>query len=186
MTSYAEVVLAPPVADALHPAFGKLFVQTEILRGRAGDAVHAAAALGRRAGAVDVPPDGGRTGAERRRRSRYETDRARFIGRGRTPRRRRRSASRRAVEQRGLGARPGRRRSAAASRSTPDQAVTVDIVYGVADERAKPAWRWPRSTRTGASPTACSSWPGRTARSCCASSTRARPMRSCTAAWPAR
>ncbi len=31
ITSYAEVVLASPAADALHPAFGNLFVQTEIL-----------------------------------------------------------------------------------------------------------------------------------------------------------
>ena len=31
ITSYAEVVLATPVADALHPAFSNLFVQTEIL-----------------------------------------------------------------------------------------------------------------------------------------------------------
>jgi cyclic beta-1,2-glucan synthetase len=34
VTSYAEVVLAPPAADALHPAFSNLFVQTEILRER--------------------------------------------------------------------------------------------------------------------------------------------------------
>jgi cyclic beta-1,2-glucan synthetase len=32
LTSYAEVVIAPPAADALHPAFSNLFVQTEILR----------------------------------------------------------------------------------------------------------------------------------------------------------
>jgi cyclic beta-1,2-glucan glucanotransferase len=31
VTSYAEVVLASPAADALHPAFSNLFVQTEIL-----------------------------------------------------------------------------------------------------------------------------------------------------------
>ncbi|MFH0780806.1 MAG: glucoamylase family protein [Pseudomonadota bacterium] len=31
VTSYAEVVLAPPIVDALHPAFSNLFVQTEIL-----------------------------------------------------------------------------------------------------------------------------------------------------------
>ena len=31
-TSYAEVVMAPAAADAAHPAFSKLFVQTEILR----------------------------------------------------------------------------------------------------------------------------------------------------------
>jgi hypothetical protein len=31
ITSYAEVVLAPPIVDALHPAFSNLFVQTEII-----------------------------------------------------------------------------------------------------------------------------------------------------------
>ena len=45
VTSYAEVVLAPAAADALHPAFSNLFVQTEILAERAGDPVHAPAAL---------------------------------------------------------------------------------------------------------------------------------------------
>src|SRR5450759_5774201 len=34
VTSYAEVVLAVPAADALHPAFSNLFVQTEIIRER--------------------------------------------------------------------------------------------------------------------------------------------------------
>jgi len=34
VTSYSEVVLAPPAADALHPAFSNLFVQTEIVPGR--------------------------------------------------------------------------------------------------------------------------------------------------------
>jgi cyclic beta-1,2-glucan synthetase len=33
LTSYAEVVLAPPDADLAHPAFSSLFVQTEILHG---------------------------------------------------------------------------------------------------------------------------------------------------------
>ncbi|MGA2028404.1 MAG: glucoamylase family protein, partial [Syntrophobacteraceae bacterium] len=32
VTSYAEVVLAQPAAEALHPAFSNLFVQTEIIR----------------------------------------------------------------------------------------------------------------------------------------------------------
>ena len=31
LTSYAEVVLAPALDDAMHPAFSKLFVQTELL-----------------------------------------------------------------------------------------------------------------------------------------------------------
>src|SRR5690348_11928482 len=30
VTSYAEVVITPAIADALHPAFSSLFVQTEI------------------------------------------------------------------------------------------------------------------------------------------------------------
>ena len=34
ITSYAEVVLAVPAADALHPAFSNLFVQTEIIADR--------------------------------------------------------------------------------------------------------------------------------------------------------
>ncbi|MGA7981324.1 MAG: glucoamylase family protein, partial [Chromatiaceae bacterium] len=34
VTSYAEVVLAAPAADALHPAFSNLFVQTEIVEPR--------------------------------------------------------------------------------------------------------------------------------------------------------
>jgi hypothetical protein len=44
VTSYAEVVIAPPAADALHPAFSNLFVQTEVRR---------------RAGAMDAARDGG-------------------------------------------------------------------------------------------------------------------------------
>ena len=34
VTSFAEVVLAPPVADAIQPSFGNLFVQTSIQRDR--------------------------------------------------------------------------------------------------------------------------------------------------------
>ncbi len=34
VTSYGEVVLSTPMADALHPAFSNLFVQTEIVRER--------------------------------------------------------------------------------------------------------------------------------------------------------
>ena len=34
VTSYAEIVLAPPATDAAHPAFSKLFVETELLHER--------------------------------------------------------------------------------------------------------------------------------------------------------
>ncbi len=82
VTSYAEVVLAPPAADALHPAFNKLFVQTEIVRQLgavlctrrprsqgepAPWMLHLMAVHGTRIGELS-----------------YETDRMAFIGRGNT------------------------------------------------------------------------------------------------------
>ena len=82
VTSYAEVVLAPPAADALHPAFSNLFVQTEILspqrailctrrpRSEGEQApwmFHLMAVQGAEIGEIS-----------------YETDRLRFIGRGHT------------------------------------------------------------------------------------------------------
>ena len=83
LTSYAEIVLAPPQADAAHPAFSNLFIETEFFaaenallarrRQRAKEdepiwAVHAVVAEGELLGAVQ-----------------YETDRGRFLGRGHTP-----------------------------------------------------------------------------------------------------
>jgi cyclic beta-1,2-glucan synthetase len=83
LTSYAEIVLGPHGADLAHPAFGKLFLETEWLPGQEALlcrrrprspeqaplwAVHLAT--------VDGPAVGG---------PEYETDRARFLGRGRTP-----------------------------------------------------------------------------------------------------
>ena len=49
VTSYAEVALAPPAADALHPAFSNLFVQTEIVRERQAILCTRRPALARRA-----------------------------------------------------------------------------------------------------------------------------------------
>jgi cellobiose phosphorylase len=79
LTSYAEVVLAPPEADLAHPAFSNLFVETRPIvdrdallctrRPRAGT---------ERAYLVHVLTGRGRVGLP----TQYETDRARFIGRG--------------------------------------------------------------------------------------------------------
>ncbi|HEX8910565.1 MAG TPA: glucoamylase family protein, partial [Anaeromyxobacteraceae bacterium] len=83
ITSYAEIVLAPAADDLAHPAFGKLFVESEYLpaanallcrrRPRSPEdaavwAVHVVSQEGRTAGPVE-----------------WETDRARFLGRGRGP-----------------------------------------------------------------------------------------------------
>jgi cyclic beta-1,2-glucan synthetase len=79
LTSYAEIVLATPLADAAHQVFSKLFIQTEFLPSRAilatrrrrepGEpelwAAHLAVVEGEAIGEVEI-----------------ETDRARFLGRG--------------------------------------------------------------------------------------------------------
>ena len=82
LTSYAEVVLALAAADAAHPAFSNLFVQTEIVREqqailcnrRSGAAGHAALWMFHL-----IVPDESVSGDMS-----YETDRMRFIGRGNT------------------------------------------------------------------------------------------------------
>ena len=137
LTSFAEVVLAPPIADAMHPAFSKLFVQTELVpelqaiictrRPRAHDeavpwmchllAVHN--------GDIDEIS--------------YETDRAKFIGRGRS------AAAPLAM---GTAGDPHAQLSnsdgsvldpivAIRCRITlePEQSVTVDFVTGMGDTR---------------------------------------------------
>ena len=80
LTSYAEVVLAPAAADAAHPAFSNLFVQTEFVR------EPSVLLCTRRARSREekppwllhlmVGPDGGSGETS------GETDRARFVGRG--------------------------------------------------------------------------------------------------------
>ncbi len=81
VTSYAEVVLAPAIADDLHPAFSKLFVQTEIL-----DPLQTILCHRRPRDKHEKPlwlfhsmtlHEGQSNGVS------YETDRAQFIGRGR-------------------------------------------------------------------------------------------------------
>ena len=82
VTSYAEVVLSSPASDFAHPAFGKLFVETEYLphstallchrrlrdpHEAAAWAFHALSQESRAQGPVE-----------------WETDRARFLGRGRS------------------------------------------------------------------------------------------------------
>jgi len=82
LTTYAEVVLAPPAADAAHPAFSNLFVQTQIVRQR-----QAILCTRRPRSGGERPPwmlhlmtvHGKSIGA-----ASYETSRAEFIGRGRS------------------------------------------------------------------------------------------------------
>ena len=86
VTSYAEIVLATAAADEAHPAFSNLFVQTEYV-----SAVNGLLATRRPRSAHEETPwvahvvaydnkDVGSTGIE------FETDRVKFLGRGRTVR----------------------------------------------------------------------------------------------------
>ncbi len=82
VTSYAEVVLALPDQDLAHPAFSNLFVQTELVRSR-----QAILCTRRPRSAEERPPwlvhlmtVQGTTVGE----ASYETDRMKFVGRGRT------------------------------------------------------------------------------------------------------
>ena len=84
LTSYGEIVLAPPEADRVHPAFGNLFIETE-WHGWCN-----AITATRRARSSKEKPlwcvhvvDGGR---ERIGPVSWETDRSKFIGRGRSTR----------------------------------------------------------------------------------------------------
>src|SRR6185503_4716002 len=80
LTSYAEVVLATPQADAAHPAFSNLFIQTEFF-----GAENALLAHRRQRSISDeqiwgvhvVVVEGDSVGTVQ-----YESDRSRFIGRG--------------------------------------------------------------------------------------------------------
>ena len=142
VTSYTEVVLAPAAADVLHPAFSKLFVQTEILERPAAVfctrrprspqdatpcmfqlmAVHGMRAPGSNEGNVSAIS--------------HETDRARFIGRGND------LQSPQALHAAGpLSNSAGSVLDpVAASRCVitlaPDQAVTIDVVLGTGDSRS--------------------------------------------------
>jgi cyclic beta-1,2-glucan synthetase len=133
VTSYAEVVLAAPDSDALHPAFSNLFVQTEIIRERQ------AILCTRRPRSINeqapwlfhlMTVHGGEVEEVS-----YETDRMRFIGRART-----------------VAAPQAMRDAAALSGSAgsvldpivairyritlePEQATTIDIVFGIGVSR---------------------------------------------------
>jgi cellobiose phosphorylase len=133
ITSYAEIVLAPAAADALHPAFSNLFVQTELVPDR-----HSIVATRRPRSLEERVPwmfhsmavHGGTV-----RETSFETDRMRFIGRGGS------------IESPAVMREPGPLSNtagpvldpvAAVRRSVTipaGETVTVDMVTGVAESR---------------------------------------------------
>jgi cyclic beta-1,2-glucan synthetase len=133
VTTYTEIVIAPAAADAAHPAFSKLFVQTEVL-----DQPPLILATRRPRSAEEQPPwmfhlvavHGATAGP-----ATHETDRARFIGRGR-------GLHAPAAMQEGArlsGTAGSVLDPVAVTRRVitlePDQTALVDIVYGAAASR---------------------------------------------------
>ena len=132
VTSYAEIVLARPEDDLAHPAFGKLFIETEYDAQSAGLlfsrrprsteeanawAFHVLAVDGRLGGAVE-----------------WETDRARFLGRGRS------TANPVAIEGRALSGTTGAVLDPVAAlrervRLAPGAFVRVTFATGIATDR---------------------------------------------------
>ncbi len=133
VTSYAEVVLAPPVADELHPAFSNLFVQTEILRER-----HAILCTRRPRSPGEQPPTmlhlmavhGATNGTVS-----YETDRLGFLGRTNTaanPQVMRDNTTLAGADGSVLDPVVAIRRRIMLD---PEQSVTIDLVTGIAETR---------------------------------------------------
>jgi cellobiose phosphorylase len=139
LTSYAEVVIAQPAADAIHPAFSNLFVQTEIIRDRQAIlctrrprskdestywTFHLMALHGTNSHEVS-----------------YETDRLKFVGRGNTlsrPQAMNWSADEKPV----LSDSEGSVLDPIVSIRRPiklsaGESVTIDIVSGIAETREK-------------------------------------------------
>jgi cyclic beta-1,2-glucan synthetase len=133
LTSFAEVVLAPPAADAAHAAFSNLFVQTELVRAR-----QAVLCTRRPRSSGERPPwmlhlmtvQGTQAGA-----TSYETSRAAFVGRGRS------TADPAAMYREALTDSEGAvldpvvaiRRTVVVE---PDETVRIHLVTGVAETRA--------------------------------------------------
>ena len=132
VTSYAEVVLTAAVADALHPAFSNLFVQTEIIHERQTilctrrprSLAEQSPWMFHQMVVRDAEPG----------EISYETDRLRFIGRGRT------AAAPQAMSDDALSGSAGSVLDpivAIRYRITlePQQTATVDIVTGIGATR---------------------------------------------------
>ena len=132
VTSYAEMVLARPEDDLAHPSFAKLFIETEYDTQSAGllFSRRPRSAEEREAWAFHVLAIDGRLGGA----VEWETDRARFLGRGRSP------ASPVALEGRALSGTTGAVLDPVASvrervRLAPGAFVRVTFATGVAPDR---------------------------------------------------
>ena len=147
LTSYAEVVLAPHGADLAHPAFGKLFLETEWLP------THAALFCRRRPRA---PEAAARVGRSRRRRRRSGAGRRAVRNRSRPlPGPRPHDGRARGAGFEGRPVRHHRRRSGPRSSACglrvavpPGSSASVAFTTAVALTPGRGAGHWPTTTAT--------------------------------------
>nr|WP_165782425.1 glucoamylase family protein [Lysobacter silvestris] len=133
ITTYAEVVLAPAISDELHPAFSNLFVQTEIARDK-----QALLCTRRPRSHDEVPPwmfhlvaahDVDIDAIS------YETDRARFLGRGNTPRTPQAMSAREALSDTAGSVLDPIVAIRCRITLAPEQTAMIDMVTGVGENR---------------------------------------------------
>lgn len=133
LTTYAEAVLAPAASDLAHPAFSNLFIQTELIPAQNAILCH------RRPRSPDEPNPWlfhmMVVHGDTRKNVSFETDRAKFLGRGRSP------AEALTVRQHGpLSNTAGSVLDPVlairhAVTLQPGQPVIIDILYGLSESR---------------------------------------------------
>jgi cyclic beta-1,2-glucan synthetase len=134
ITTYAEVVLAPAQSDESHPAFSNLFVQTQIAR-----ETQAVLCTRRPRSHEEVPPWMFHLVAVHEAHIAdisYETDRARFLGRGNTPRNPRAMTSPGALSDSDGSVLDPIVAIRCRIELAPEQTAIIDMVTGVAGDRA--------------------------------------------------
>ncbi|XTZ40210.1 GH36-type glycosyl hydrolase domain-containing protein [Salmonella enterica] len=133
LTTYSEVVLAPDASDQAHPAFSNLFIQTEIIPDRDAILCH------RRPRSPDeqspcmlhmVVVHGNHSKSIS-----FETDRATFLGRGRTPSDALKIGKSGSLSNTSGGVLDPILAIRHAITLPPGQPVTIDIVYGISESR---------------------------------------------------
>ncbi len=165
VTSYIEVALAQARDDFAHPAFGKLFIETEFLADRGALICHRRPRDSRDPGtwAVHVLSLEGRPHGP----IEWETDRARFIGRGRSHREPDRARRPLAERRDRLRARSDPQPAAArAPASRADRSASA--LPPASPPIAKPPGRWRRPIAIRPRRRARSRWRRRTRTACAA------------------
>ena len=185
VTSYAEVVLAPPMADDAQPG-----VQQSVRRKPKSLESRAAIVCTRRprsnaetlAVACCI---WSRCTARPSAETSYETDRMRFIGRGNSARRSGRDARDAALSGHARrGARSDRRDPRIASRWSRSRSATHRHRHRHRRRSRRESRAAREISRSAPRPIACSIWRGRTPGGAAPDQRRPKPKRSCTDGWP--